>query len=207
LRGKAGEIRWFNFVLCEIWGRWHNPDKGVHVLILSCLKASVAMETVLNDNKHAYALQGSTCTRRSFFYRVAFTESVPISIQSLYRHFTLCYLPNHLPPLNRFFREKHFTLCYLPNHFPSLNRFFRDISLCVILCLSLDFSDISQGPPAKTLVLETFKHYNYFWQLRTHFKAEKMPLFALTPKGHHCTHAAIQSPSLSPRQGTVWGGT
>jgi hypothetical protein len=113
LRGKAGEIRWFNFVLCEIWGRWHNPDKGVHVLILSCLKASVAMETVLNDNKHAYALQGSTCTRRSFFYRVAFTESVPISIQSLYRHFTLCYLPNHLPPLNRFFREKHFTLCYL----------------------------------------------------------------------------------------------
>ena len=44
--------------MCAIWERKHNPDKTVHVLILKCIKASVAMETVLNDNKHAYALQG-----------------------------------------------------------------------------------------------------------------------------------------------------
>ena len=58
MRGKAGEIRWFNFVLCAIWERKHNPEKSVHVLMLKCIKASVAMETVLNENKHAYALQG-----------------------------------------------------------------------------------------------------------------------------------------------------
>ena len=61
----------------------------------------------------------------------------------------------------------------------------------------------SQGPAAKILVAETFKHYNYFWQLRTHFKNEDVPLFALTPKGHHCNHASIFSTSLSPRQGIV----
>jgi len=58
------------------------------------------------------------------------------------------------------------------------------------------------GAAATKLVAETFKHYNFFWQLRNHFKGEDMPYFSLTQKGHHCAHASMLCTSLSPRQGT-----
>ena len=47
--------------MVKVWERHHNPGKAVHVLILKCLKASVAMEKILNENKDAYALRGTTC--------------------------------------------------------------------------------------------------------------------------------------------------
>ena len=48
-----------NYVVAKIWERRHNPRKRVHVLVLECLKASVAMEDILNANKDAYALPGA----------------------------------------------------------------------------------------------------------------------------------------------------
>ena len=63
--------------------------------------------------------------------------------------------------------------------------------------------NIRPGDQAKQLVAEAFKHYNFFWQLRTHFKAEDLPFWQLTSKAHHCCHAAISSTSLSPRHGVA----
>ena len=54
---------------------------------------------------------------------------------------------------------------------------------------------------AGKLVAETFKHYNFFWQIRTHYLREKLPYFQLTAKAHSCLHAALMSRSLNPRQG------
>jgi hypothetical protein len=56
-------------------------------------------------------------------------------------------------------------------------------------------------------VAQTFKHFNLFWRLRNHFQTEALPFWQLTSKGHHCTHAAMSSMSLSPRHGLLQSAT
>ena len=58
LRGKAGEVRWMNYVLEKVWEKHYNPDLAVHRLILKMLKASCEMERILDNNKRDYALKG-----------------------------------------------------------------------------------------------------------------------------------------------------
>ena len=81
---------------------------------------------------------------------------------------------------------------------PSIQRHYID-SLAQRSRITLTY----QGEPAKQLVCETFKHYNFFWQLRTHYFNEDLPYFQVTQKAHHAMHAAIQSTSLSPRMGVL----
>ena len=71
LRGKAGEVRWMNYVLEKVWEKHYNPDLAVHRLILKMLKASCEMERILDNNKRDYALKGVFF--HTFLYRATYT--------------------------------------------------------------------------------------------------------------------------------------
>ena len=58
LRGKASEVRWFNFVAEKLWKKHYNPKLAIHRTVLACLSASVKMENVLNEYPDMYALPG-----------------------------------------------------------------------------------------------------------------------------------------------------
>lgn len=58
LRGKAAEIKHFTRVVLRVWQEHCNPMLHTHKLISACLRASVAMEDIIDEHKEMYALPG-----------------------------------------------------------------------------------------------------------------------------------------------------
>ncbi len=62
-----------------------------------------------------------------------------------------------------------------------------------------------KGDVADDFEATAWMHYDVFWELREHFRKEKMQLFQLTQKGHSAMHAALLCRSWNPRFSWCFG--
>ena len=62
-----------------------------------------------------------------------------------------------------------------------------------------------EGEDADAFIETGFIHFNVFWELREHFRIEKLQLMQLTAKSHSCMHSILLCKAMNPRLTWCYG--